>query len=551
MNLTTEISIEWNTKLKEPEELRLLQSKFLKKYHLKQDDISSFSIQKKSLDARKKPCIIARYKVLFTCDNTMGTRLLKKEKGILHSQDDSPYYVSEASKQAMKKRPIVIGTGPAGLFAGYYLSLAGLCPILIEQGKNVDEREKDIQAFWNGIVSEVNNYSNVQFGEGGAGTFSDGKLATGVKDPYGRIQYILKTFVKFGADPAILYDSKPHIGTDVLKQVVKNMRLAMEGLGATFCFETLFLDIKSSGGRIHSILVKNIANNVEEEIPCEQLVLCTGHSARNTFFKLHDSGIAMENKPFAVGFRLIHPQKLWNHIQYGEGYEKKGLPAADYKITYHTASGRSFYSFCMCPGGYVVNASSIPGLTCVNGMSYHGRNSDSANSAMVLNVSENDYGFNLFDGVAFQNQLEKAAFTAGCGKIPIETLGEFSKDFGKLDVCSINKAEYFENFIPSIKGESINTSLAEILPEALNQELLEGIAGVGTKIAGFNHPSAVLCGVESRTSSPVKILRDDNYESSIHGVYPCGEGAGYAGGITSAALDGLKVAEIVVKHYNL
>lgn len=551
MKITFDSNIEWSKPMKEPEILRLLQSKALKKYKIQDRDILNFKILKKSLDARKKPLLMMRFKLLMEVSNQLGAQLLKRFGKELSNYQKQAYTIPNFQTHSIddKNRPVIVGAGPAGLFAAYYLCIAGLAPIVIEQGKNVVEREKDVEKYWNEGI--LNPFSNVQFGEGGAGTFSDGKLATGVKDPYGRIDYILQTFVKFGASENILVDAKPHIGTDVLKKVVKNMREDMIQKGATFHYETQFIRPLFEKEELSHIECQNVSTKEIFSIPCRRLILCTGHSARSTFKNLHSSGVDMVNKPFAVGFRMIHPQNLWNQIQYGDGYEKKGLPAADYKITYQTTSGRNFYSFCMCPGGYVVNASSIEGMVCCNGMSYKGRNSNSANSALVMNVSEDDFGKKLFSGMEFQNQLEQKTYEAGKGKLPVQSFGDYAKEVDALYRANQTNSVFYENFIPDLKGKTEITSLAGILPENLNKDFLEGVSKVGERIPGFSHDRSLLCGVETRTSSPIKMLRDENYESNKKGIYPCGEGAGYAGGITSAALDGLKVAESIAKYYNL
>lgn len=547
MRLTCEIHFEWNKYYEEPEFLRLLQQRISKKYSLKMDDIQNLSILRSSIDGRKKPCIIRNVKVSFSLDEKVAKQLLKRFSKDFSIEKKVVYEFPKVSNVS-KKQPIIVGSGPAGLFCAFALVQMGYQPTILEQGATVDERTVDVENYWKS--GELNPYSNVQFGEGGAGTFSDGKLATGVKDPYGRIPFILETFVRFGADPSILYDAKPHIGTDVLKCVVKNMRTYLEEKGARFLFRTRFEKILKAEDQLTGILARNVINNEEFRLETEDLILATGHSARETFVSLHQDGVSMSNKPFAVGFRIEHPQSLINHIQYGDGSEEKGLPSADYKITYHTESGRSFYSFCMCPGGYVVNASSEPEMVCCNGMSYHGRNGKNANSAIVLNVTEDDFGTELFAGMAFQRELEKNTYIAGQGKLPYQKLKDFAKEVHGKDYENFTEKEYYESFQYENCGESVETSLVNILPDSMNFDLLEGILATEKRFPGYANGNAILLGVETRTSSPVKIFRDETFQSNVKGIYPCGEGAGYAGGITSAALDGLKVAEMVVKHYN-
>jgi len=428
-------------------------------------------------------------------------------------------------------RPVIVGTGPAGLFCGYLLAEHGYRPNLLERGADVEERTKEVESFWKG--GSLNPESNVQFGEGGAGTFSDGKLNTLVKDKDGRNREVLRIFVENGAPEEILYESKPHIGTDILIQVVKNMREKILAWGGEVRFRTKFTSLSVEGSSLTDIFCDT------KRLPCRTLVLACGHSARDTFDMLYHAGMEMEAKSFAVGFRVEHPQKRINFSQYGME-EPKGLPPAPYKLTAQTSFGRSVYSFCMCPGGYVVNASSENGRLAVNGMSYSDRGSDNANSAIIVQVIPEDFGSDHpLAGIAFQRKLEERAWIAGNGNIPMECLDDFKT--GTL-THQIEKVKH------CTKGSAVYADLRPILPEELNLAFLEGMEHFGKLLPGFDQDDTVLSGVESRTSSPVRIKRDEHLQSNIRGIFPCGEGAGYAGGITSAAMDGMRIAEAVAER---
>ncbi len=529
-----------------PEELKQETARVL---HIPADDILSLVPVKKSIDARKKPNLYYDFCVDIHVKNQH--KVLKRFAKMPHlvSESNPVSYELQVKGEIPQEHPIVIvGTGPAGLFCGYFLTCNGYRTILIERGKDVEARQKDVESFWN--TGKLKPYSNVQFGEGGAGTFSDGKLNTLVKDKYGRNKAVLDTFIQFGASPQIAIDAKPHIGTDVLCHVVKNMREFIISHGGQVLFETQCTDILIENNRICGIIV-----NEKETIPCDSLVLAIGHSARDTFAMLQRKGIPMEPKEFAVGLRVEHPQELINLSQYGEK-KVETLGAAPYKLAVKTSSGRGVYSFCMCPGGYVVNASSEEGHTVVNGMSYSNRDGKNANSAIVVTVTPEDYPREgILSGVAFQRQLERRAFLCGQGKIPVQTYGDFKAavtgdaptTVNPLDAT--NDQDMFDTFLSQCKGEYVKASVSEILPEGLNRALLEGMEAFGQQIRGFNHPSTLLLGVESRTSSPVRICRNTFFESDIKGLYPCGEGAGYAGGIMSAAMDGIKVAEAIATRY--
>ena len=378
--------------------------------------------------------------------------------------------------------------------------------------------------------------SNVQFGEGGAGTFSDGKLNTLVKDPAMRNKKVLELFVEFGADPSILYKNKPHIGTDVLSRIVKNMREEIIGLGGEVRFESCVTDLLLEKGQL-----KGVEINGGETLQTQILILAIGHSARDTFSMLANRQIPMEQKSFAVGVRIQHPQEQINQAQYGDAATLLG--PADYKLTHQCLNGRGVYSFCMCPGGYVVNASSEEGRLAVNGMSYHDRGGKNANSALIVTVTPQDYpGDGPLAGVEFQRRLEEKAFQWGKGRIPVQLYGDFKEG---------RKTQKWGQVEPAFCGETEMADLNQILPDFICRSLTEGVEAFEKKIKGFSRPDAILAGVESRTSSPVRIPRNKDMESQIKGIYPCGEGAGYAGGITSAAMDGLKAAETIARRYAL
>ena len=518
-------------------------------------DIKKMEIVRQSIDARKKPEIYYSYTLDIQAEGEEQIlKKLRKSKGAgeqIQKADKQEYHFPELGKHPQRHPTVIVGMGPAGLFCGYYLALHGYRPILLERGRDVDARYVDVEAFWNGAPLQTS--SNVQFGEGGAGTFSDGKLNTLVKDKDGRNKEVLKTFVKFGAKESILYEAKPHIGTDVLSGVVKNMRQEIIRLGGEVRFLSQVTDVLLQDGHVSGVRV-----NDSEEIPCEQLVLAIGHSARDTFEMLYEKQIPMEAKSFAVGLRVEHPQRMINASQYG--MEQPGsLGAAPYKVTAKTSVGRGVYSFCMCPGGYVVNASSEEGRTAVNGMSYSGRNGSNANSAIIVAVTPQDYGSeHPLAGIAFQRKLEERAFRLGAGKIPAQRYGVFKecvtnaiteKEFAEREPSYYDKLMNGESFAPCCKGGYVWADVSQILPEECNQAFVEGMEVFGRQIKDFDREDAILLGVESRTSSPVRIHRNEELQSEIRGIYPCGEGAGYAGGITSAAMDGIRVAEAIAKYF--
>ena len=519
-----------------------------KKLKIKQSDIKEFTVLKKSVDARKKEQIFFIYQVDFFTDNEKRVLSRYKKNDVTIKSEKKENYTAKCEAAAEKDtsgKIVIAGFGPAGLFAAYELALSGYKPLVIERGLDVDSRKKSVEHFWK--TGELDTESNVSFGEGGAGTFSDGKLNTMVKDKFGYNRRVLETFVKFGAPAEILYLQKPHIGTDKLADVVKNMRLEIERLGGEVRFGVRLdsLNIKNTGNgdskKLESINVTDRFLGKAEVIECDRLILAIGHSARDTFEMLNSKKIIMEPKAFAVGLRIMHPQEFINNNAYGGcTYD---LPAADYKVTYKSVSTgkeRGVYSFCMCPGGYVVNASSEKGMLAVNGMSYSGRESSNANSAMIVTVTPEDYGNGTLDGMKFQRILEKNAYKAGEGKIPVQLLGDFKRNVPSTTLGAVT---------PCIKGEYKLANVRQILPDYIAGALSEGVTGCDRYIKGFDMDEALFAGVESRTSSPVRITRNDELVSSgCTGLYPCGEGAGYAGGITSAAVDGIKVAEKIAEQ---
>ena len=492
----------------------------------------TYEIVRQSLDARHKE----DKKFVYTVDVTAANekQILKRvHNNNIMLIEKKEYHFPTPGTEELSHPPVIVGSGPAGLFCAWYLARAGYHPLVLERGEEAVKRKETVDHFWKDGI--LNPDSNVQFGEGGAGTFSDGKLNTLVKDPNGRNHEVLKRFVEAGAPYEIIYQQKPHLGTDVLIGIVETLRHQIEKMGGSFRFETKMTDLIMEKGRLKAVEVDH-----KERIPAEVCVLAPGHSARDTFEMLNRRGIYMEPKPFAVGVRMEHPQSMINMDLYGEE-ENEALGAASYKVTHTCKNGRGVYSFCMCPGGYVVNASSEPGRLAVNGMSYQARNSKNANSALIVTVSPSDFpDETALGGIAFQRELEQKAWELGEGRIPVQLFGDFKKNQASTSLGEI---------VPQMKGEFVLSNVRSVLPEAIGDSIEEGVHAFGRKLKGFDREDALLSGIESRTSSPVRIVRSREGISNIEGIYPCGEGAGYAGGITSAAMDGIKTAEFICEKF--
>ena len=497
-----------------------LKQKAAQKLGVNETELQDFTVSKKSVDARNKNNVHFVYSV--DCNSVSTVRdkdieqLPEVEKLTFNIKNDGV-------------RPIVVGSGPAGMFAGLALAEAGLNPIILERGAPVEQRQKDVAAFWHGGELKIN--SNVQFGEGGAGTFSDGKLMTGIKKDKFTAK-VLQEFAAAGAPKEILYLAKPHIGTDKLRLVVKNIRQKILSLGGEYRFNSQLTGLVIKNDKL--VAVKVTDEKATYELPANKLFLAIGHSARDTFEMLYDSGVHMEQKPFSVGARIEHKQTLINKAQYGKAAESPYLGAADYKMAVHLPNGRSVYTFCMCPGGVVVAAASEKGRVVTNGMSEFARAAENANSALLVGVSEKDFGSNNpLAGMYFQRKLEENAFIAGDSsyRAPAVLVGDFLRRKVSQKLGDV-RPTYFP-------GVALG-GFKQVLPSEIADSLRLGIVEMAKKLHGFDCYDAVLTGVETRSSSPVRIVRDETMQSNIKGLYPCGEGAGYAGGITSAAADGLK-----------
>ena len=514
-------------------ERQALKKKILLKLNIHEQELLDFEIFKKSIDARKKDEIIYVYTVDVKIKNE--PKILKKHssRGLSLTPDMSYKKVSPGN-EIMKERPVVIGMGPAGIFTALMLAISGYKPMVLERGEDVDTRTGKVNSFW--LNGTLDTESNVQFGEGGAGTFSDGKLTTLINDV--RCRTILEEFIKAGAPPEILYKSKPHIGTDILKETVKNIRQEIIAYGGEVRFKAKVTDFIIKNGNIQGVVI-----NGQEELSCQVILLAIGHSARDTYELLHQKGIEMKPKPFSIGVRIEHPQDVIDRAQYGDAVKITGLGAADYKLVYHGRDGRSAYSFCMCPGGYVVAAASEEQGLVTNGMSEYRRDGINANAAILVGVSPADFpGPHPLAGMEFQRKWERLAFQLGGEgyKAPVQLTGDFLNDKASDSIGSVK---------PTYQPGVVLAPLKECLPEYAVNTIREAILQFDTRIKGFAMPDSILTGVETRSSSPVRINRDSNHLSNINGLYPMGEGAGYAGGIMSSAVDGVKTAEIIMARY--
>ncbi len=528
----TNLNLKLDDAIDYPSELANLRRLVISKYKIKPNHLLLLKIFKKAIDARKKSNVHFVYTVeAEICDED---KFLLKQLPNIQKASNLEYREVKKGKIDIYNQPVVVGFGPSGIFAALLLSRRGYSPIVLERGYDVAKRTKEWNDFING--GEFNENASVLFGEGGAGTFSDGKLTTLINDI--RCRFVLKELVKAGAHPEIIHVNKPHIGTDVLKKVIKNIREEIIKNGGTIKFNSKVTDFVIENNKIKALIV-----NGSEKVPTEICLLGIGHSARDTYKKLLEKKVKIEQKAFSVGVRVEHSQEMINKSQYGDFHNHPALKAADYKLSYHSDSGRSAYTFCMCPGGYVVNSSSAPETVCTNGMSYSRRDGLLANSALLVNVTPEDYkSKDPLAGVYFQEEIEKKAYQATKNKFyaPIQLVKDFLEDkkttgLGKITPTYMPGYEFVE--------------IKNILPSFVTKTLKEAILNFDKKIKGFINKNAVLTGPETRSSSPIRILRDNNHQSNIIGLYPMGEGAGYAGGIMSSAVDGIKTAEKIIEKY--
>lgn len=518
-----------NLKLRPGEREETLKKLAAKALNLKPEKFTSFCIYKKSLDARRKTDIHYVYSVGVTVDGDERVVAAGCKQALVR-----PEFSYQIPRRSSEKRPVIVGFGPGGMFAALLLTQAGLRPIVLERGGDVHSRQKAVERFRKEGVLDTEN--NVQFGEGGAGTFSDGKLNTNTHDP--RIGWVLRQFVAHGAKESIVYDAKPHIGTDVLVDVVANIRKSVLAGGGEVRFGAKVTDLRLEQGRVTGVVV-----NGEELIETDDVILAIGHSARDTFRKLCDLGVEMTQKAFSMGVRIEHLQQELDIAQYGMP-RGKHLPPVSYNLNVHLPDGSSAYTFCMCPGGYVFAAASEEGGVCTNGMSYSGRSGSNSNAALLVTLLPEDFpSTDVLSGMEWQREIEQAAYAYGEPgyAAPCQLVGDFLNDQPSTGPRSIK---------PTYEPGVIYGDLRQVLPQRITRVLAQAIPALGRKLPGFDHPDAVLTGPETRSSSPVRIVRGEDCQSvNVRGLYPCGEGAGYAGGITSAAVDGVRCAEAILQKY--
>lgn len=528
----------------------MLESKIRKQLRLPAGAEMTYRITRHAVDARKKPVLWDVYTVQIQLSSQKDEERVLARAGkagvSLRKKDPVIYRFPAPSSEgpALCHPPVIVGFGPAGIFAGLMLARAGYAPIILERGQCMEERTRSVETFWESGVLDPE--SNIQFGEGGAGTFSDGKLTSNVTDKAGRVQEVIETFIKAGAPEDIAYEQIPHIGTDRLREVIRTLRGEICRLGGQIRFDTCVSDLSIEDGRLQGLRIKTRGEESTSFLPAEAVILAPGHSARDTIRMLKRRNVPMEAKNFAVGFRVSHPQQLINQNQYGisdpDELFRLHLTPASYKLTARATDGRGVYSFCMCPGGFVVNASSEPKRLAVNGMSDYKRDAARANSAIVMTVDPKDFGgSSVLDGLSFQEKLEERAYALAGGSVPVQRFSSFRT--GQTDTGIPSSKEL------CIKGSAAPAPLHTLLPPDLTEDFKEGMQQFGQRMPGYDGKDCYVIGLESRTSSPVRILRGEDGASQIAGLFPCGEGAGYAGGIMSAAVDGIRMAEKVAQQF--
>ena len=528
----TDLKLELNQALHEAMEIASLKQQLVKQYRLNPHQIQSLSLYKKAVDARKKEHIVMVYSIDLHIDDEAS--LLQKNYPNVSVAPDMTYQHVPHGEKTLSHRPVIIGFGPSGIFSALVLAQRGYRPIVLERGLDVDQRSEHVEAFYQ--TGQFSTQSTILFGEGGAGTFSDGKLTTLINDL--RCRYVLESLVNHGAPKDILYVNRPHVGTDILKGVIKNIRHDIERLGGEVRFNQQVTGFDIKDQKITGVII-----NHDMHLQTEVCLLGIGHSARDTFEMLHASGMHMIQKPFSIGVRIEHPQTLINHAQYGDFHDHEALGAADYKLAYHSNLGRSAYTFCMCPGGWVMCSASEAGHVVTNGMSERKRDHFNANSALLVGITPEDFGSSdPLAGVHFQRQLEKKAFElAGSNyHAPIQRVEDFLKDQISMHIGSV---------MPTYRPGISFVKMTDILPKYVTDTMKEALLDFNRKLKGFAMGDAILTGVETRSSSPVRMTRSDTHESSLSGLFPMGEGAGHAGGIMSSSVDGMKTAENIIKIY--